>query len=305
MATKEIREFSLIGFSRKFSDENDCRERLFHMRWSNGFVCPRCGGTKYYAVSTRRTLECKECKHQTSLTAGTIMHKTRTDLLFWFWIIYLVCTDKRGVSASYISRHIGIGYKTAWLILHKIRKAMQDRDSMYKLRGIIEMDETFIGSPSEGNDKRGRGSEKAKVIISVSVKNESVYYANMNIIDSVNKENIKVVLNDNVEKNQIIKTDGWRAYKICKESGHTHFVSVISNTKEKAHNLFKWVHILAENVKAFIEGTYHGIGQKHLQSYLDEFCYRFNRRLFGDQMFDRLLKAAVLSEGITYPELKG
>jgi len=305
MATKKIRDLSLIGFSRKFSNERDCEKKLFKMKWSNGFVCPCCGSTEYYDISTRRTLECKECKHQTSLTAGAIMHKTRTDLVYWFWIIYLVCTDKRGVSASYISNRLGVGYKTAWLILHKIRKAMQDRDRLYKLSGIIEMDETFIGSPSEGDDKRGRGSEKAKVVIEVSIKNDTVYYANMNIVDSVNKENIEVLLNDNVEKNQIIKTDGWRAYNVCKELGHTHFVSVISNTKEKAHNLFKWVHILAENVKAFIEGTYHGIGQKHLQSYLDEFCYRFNRRFLGDQIFDRLLKATLLSKGITYPELRG
>ena len=126
----------------------------------------------------------------------------------------------------------------------------------------------------------------------------------MNIVDSVNKENIEALLNDNVEKNQILKTDGWSAYNICKELGHTHFVAVISNTTEKAHKLFKWVHILAENVKAFIVGTYHGIGRKHLQSYLDEFCYRFNRRFLDDQIFDRLLNAAVLSKGITFTELR-
>jgi len=298
-------DLSLVGFSRRYNSKEECEKKLFGIKWPNGFICPRCGCREYYAISTRHTLECKECKHQTSLTAGTILHKTRTDLVFWFWIIYLVCSDKRGVSASFISNHLQLSYKTAWLILHKIRKAMQDRDSLYKLTGMIEMDETFIGSPSEGNNKRGRGSEKAKVVIEVSIKNDSVFYANMNIVESVNKENIKGLLRNNVGKDQIIKTDGWKAYNVCKELGHAHIVSVISKTKEKAHKLFKWVHILAENVKAFIEGTYHGIGKKHLQSYLNEFCYRFNRRFLGNQIFNRLLKAAVLSKGITYPELKG
>ncbi len=298
-------DLSLVGFSSRFNSEEECEKKLFEIKWPDGFICPRCGCREYYAISTRHTLECKECKHQTSLTAGTILHKTRTGLLFWFWIIYLVCTDKRGVSASFISSHLQLSYKTAWLILHKIRKAMQDRDSLYKLTGMIEMDETFIGSPSEGDNKRGRGSEKAKVVIEVSIKNDTVFYANMNIVESVNKENIKGLLKNNVGNNQIIKTDGWRAYNVCKELGHTHIVSVISKTKEKAHKLFKWVHILAENVKAFIEGTYHGTGKKHLQSYLNEFCYRFNRRFLGNQIFNRLLKAAVLSKGITYPELKG
>ena len=195
-------------------------------------------------------------------------------------------------------------------MLHKIRKAMGDRDERYKLQWLIEMDETFIGASSEGNKKKGRGTEKTKVVIGVSLEEDTVYFTKMNIVDKVNKEEIKGILLKDVDENQTLKTDGWKAYSIADKLGHEHQVIKIDGSGKKAHQIFKWVHILAANLKAFIEGTLHGLDKKHLQAYLDEFCYPqlnwgLNRRFFENQLFDRLLYASITSKGITYADLRG
>jgi len=296
---------TFFEFKEKYVTESDCRDKLFKMKWSDGYVCPKCGHKEYYPIKKRHLYQCKKCRHQTSVTAGTIMHRSRTPLVKWFWAIYLVSSDKRGVSALGLSKQLSLYYKVAWLMLHKIRKAMMDRDNEYKLKWVVEMDETFIGSPSEGNPKRGRGSDKSKVIVSVSTKNDSVYFVKMDVVNKVDTINVKRIISEKVADNQVVKTDGWRAYNIANKLGHKHQVINIKRSGQKAHEIFKWVHILASNVKSFIEGTLHGLDNKHLQSYLSEFCYRFNRRFWENQLFDRLLFASVISTGLTYDDLRG
>ncbi len=298
-------EITFFEFKKKYVTESDCRDKLFKMKWSDGYVCPKCGHKEYYSIKKRHLYQCKKCRYQASVTSGTIMHRSRTPLVKWFWAIYLVSTDKRGVSAVGLSKQLSLYYKVAWLMLHKIRKAMMDRDNKYKLKWVVEMDETFIGSPSKGNKKRGRGSDKSKVIVSVSTKNDSVYFVKMDVVDKVDTENIKRIISEKVENNQVVKTDGWRAYNIANNLGHEHNVINIKKSGQKAHEIFKWVHIVASNVKSFIDGTLHGLDEKHLQSYLAEFCYRFNRRFWENQLFDRLLFASIISKGVTYDVLKG
>ncbi len=296
---------SFFEFQRKYNTEEACRDKLFHIRWQDGYVCPRCGNTTYYFHSTRKLYQCKECKYQASVTSGTIMHKTRIPLVKWFWAIYLIISDKRGISALELSKKLELRYATAWEILHKIRKAMKDRDSQYKLLGVIEMDETFIGSPSEGNENKGRGSEKVPVVVSVSTNDDKMLFAKMQVVESVNMKEIEKIIQESITKGETIKTDGLQAYKIVEKLEYTHDRQIIAGSEKKAHELLKWVHIIAGNAKAWIGGTFHGIDKKHLQSYLDEFCYRLNRRFFENQLFDRLLNASVLSKGITYAELTG
>ena len=302
---RDYEEMTFFKFKERYQTEEDCREKLFRIKWFDGYVCPKCGHNGYYEIKERNLYQCKKCRHQTSLMAGTIMHRTRTLLVKWFWAFYLISTDKRGISALGLSNKLSLHYKVAWLMLHKIRKAMGDRDERYKLQWLIEMDETFIGASSEGNKKKGRGTEKTKVVIGVSLEEDTVYFTKMNIVDKVNKEEIKGILLKDVDENQTLKTDGWKAYSIAEELGHEHQVIKIDGSGKKAHQIFKWVHILAANLKSFIEGTLHGLDKKHLQAYLDEFCYRFNRRFWENQLFDRLLYASITSKGITYADLRG
>ncbi len=298
---KRYSNLNLLEFQKRFQTEEDCREKLFELRWPDGFECPRCKGKQYYDLPKRRLYQCKECNYQVSVTTGTVMHRTRTPLLKWFWAIYLVGTDKRGLSALALSKKIGVSYWVAWTMLQKIRQGMRDRDSNYKLAGIVEMDDAFFGGTQQGGDKHGRGTSKTPVIVETSTKGEGVGYARMTVVDHVDRKTIREIVRTDIKENQRIITDGFRAYKVVGEEGHDHQREIMKNSD--VDKVLRWSHILISNAKAFLLGTFHGVNKKHLQSYLDEFCYRFNRRWAENQLFDRLLTACVTSPGIAFSEL--
>jgi transposase-like protein len=294
-------DMSLPQFQRRFRTERACRDYLFKLRWPDGFICPVCGHSQYYDLPKRNLAECKACGRQTSVTAGTVMHRTRTPLRIWFWAIFLVANDKRGLSALQVSKKLRVSYYVAWTMLHKIRRAMKDRDAGYELRGIIEMDESFFGSGA-GSDKRGRGTNKTPVVVEAATNDEAVYFARMHVVDRVDKETISQIIRKDIAERQTVKTDGLRAYGVVAEEGHQHQRKAGLSPKELKEFL-GWVHTLASNAKSYLLGTFHGIGKKHLQEYFDEFCYRFNRRFWEAQLFDRLVTACANSKGITYSEL--
>lgn len=256
-----------------------------------------------FAIESREKYECTnpDCRHQTSITAGTIFHKTRTPLSIWFWVIFLVAKDKRGVSATSVSKEFPVSYPTAWTMLHKIRKAMSDRDSHYDLSGIVEVDEGYFGTPTKGK-KRGRGTEQSKVLVSVSVNKEGKpYFAKMEVIDDLTKNTIQGTITQQIRQNSTIKTDGFRSYSRLEEKGFLH--DIVIPVDIDITEILKSVHTLISNTKAFVAGTYHGLGKKYLQKYLDEYCYRLNRRFWQSQLFDRLLTACINTHTITFPEL--
>ena len=301
MGRKRYQEMSLMQFQRRFRTEVACREHLFKSRWPDGFVCPACGHKEYYDLPRRNLVQCKACGRQTSVTAGTVMHRTRTPLRVWFWAIYLVANDKRGLSALQLSKKLEVSYYVAWTMLHKIRRGMKERDSAYELRGVIEMDDSFFGS-GVGGDKRGRGTKKTPVIIEASTHGAAVGFARMHVVEHVDADTVGYLVQKDIAEKQTIKTDGWRAYGAVKKEGHRHHKKAGMNSKE-VKEFLGWVHTLASNAKSFLLGTLHGVGKKHLQEYLDEFCYRFNRRNWEAQIFERLVTACVHSKGVTYSEL--
>lgn len=298
---KAYEKMNLLDFQTKFNTEKACKQHLYKLRWPDGFQCPKCQHQHYYNLPKRGLFECKDCGYQASLTAGTVMHKTRTPLLKWFWAIFLIATDKRGMSALALTKQINVSQYVAWTMEHKIRKAMNERDGNYQLAGLIEIDDSFFGGPDKGG-KRGRGSSKTKVVIEVATHKEAMTYAKMRKVQSISKKEIKRIIKKDVSEKQVVKTDGFRAYGVVEDLGHEHKVEDVKG--KKAHLVLKWVHILASNVKAFLKGTLHGkYKEKHLQRYLDEFCYRLNRRKWQDELFSRLLTACVGSKGIIYSEL--
>jgi len=174
-------EISFFEFQERFQSEEDCFQYLKKLRWRYGFHCPRCGHTKAYFTKTRKVFQCISCRHQTSVTAHTIFHRTHVPLKKWFWAIFLVGTDKRGCSAKRLEKLIGVHYETAWLMIHKIRKAMKDRDSFYKLNHFIEMDDSYFGGSASG--KRGRGAtNKSTVVVAVENHGSAAGYAAMEVI---------------------------------------------------------------------------------------------------------------------------
>ena len=269
---------SLATLQKKFSTEKKCREHLFKLRFPDGFVCPRCGHKEYFLITTRNLYECKSCGYQASITAGTIFHKTRTSLVKWFWAVYFVSKDKGGVSALALKKHLNISYQTAWLMLHKIRKAMEARDENYYLWLIFEKDDVIKNK--EGN----------QMVIQVALRSadRKPRFIKMRRIRSEDR----VVVIESIKKELKEKEE-----KLCKV-GYD-----ISMEEEKF--IEKWIGLIIKNLKAYLNGTYHNGCRKHLQKYIDEYTYRFNRRLWERELFNRLLFACLNAKTITYTELTG
>lgn len=293
-------------FIKKFSTEKRCIDYLIHVRWPKGFVCPHCNSTKAKFIEDRKLFQCNnpECRKQTSVTVGTIFEKTRTSILKWFWMIFLITHHKTGISVAELQRFTRIKrYQTCWLIAHKIRKAMADRNSLYKLNGLIETDDTVFGAKNVSG-KRGRGAtQKTIVIVSVEVnEKEKPVFANMTVIENMKKETVQKALNVQIEPGQKVRTDRYKSYSAVDELGHKHERILIGDPKN-ASQLLPWVHILIGNVKGIIRGVHHGVSSKYLQLYLAQYLYLFNRRFWFDQLFDRLLTACVGTKTITFAVL--
>jgi transposase-like protein len=294
---------TLIEFMKRFGTEEACREHMYRVRWPEGFVCPKCGSKdEPWNISSHHRYQCKHCNHQASVTAGTIMDKSRTPLTKWFVAIYLMGQDKRGCSALKLKRELGIAYDTAWTMSHKIRKAMGQRDAGYLLSGTVEVDDSFFGGARAGS-KRGRGTEKTAVVLGVSADEKGrCQYLKTKVLEQVNGATLSDFVTSAVQPDSRLLSDGLAAYGKLKE--HFSLEQKVFDPIAKPEHL-KWLHIIVSNAKAFILGTYHGLGDKHLQLYLDEFAFRFGRRFWQDQLFNRLLCACAHSSTFTRHDLIG
>ena len=260
---KNYAGYSLIQFQKAFSSNEACEKHLVEQRWKNGFACPQCGHDKAWYLTGRKLFDCKTCRFQTSLTAGTIFHGTKTPLVKWYWLLYHMAMNKVGVSVSEMQRILEIGqYKTAWLMAHKIRKAMADRDAGYSLAGLIEMDETFFGPKGS---KKGRGGErKSTVLCAVSLyrnkKGEDrPGFAHMQVADNASADTIEDFLDrlgcgasaeEGKQLLDAIRTDGWKSYgSAAKKKGLEHLKVVLRDPKS-AGKLLPWVHRVISNIKA-------------------------------------------------------
>ena len=282
---------TLIEFQTTFGTEEQCRQYLFEKRWSEGFICPKCNHNEYYNIICRNRYQCKACNYQASVTAGTLMDKTRTPLVKWFMAMHLMSSDKRGISALTLKSQLKISYNTAWTMCQKIRRAMGKRNDDYVLSGIIEFDDAFFGGSSEGG-KRGRGTEKTAVLVSVSLNDKGKpKNAKIDVIENVDGETIVEFAKDNIQPGSEIRTDGFPVYSPLKEEGYSLVMKKFDPKKDPNH--LHWTHIIISNAKAFITGTFHGLDKIHLQYYLDEFCFRFNRRFKPESIFNSLLNASV------------
>ena len=203
----KAKQMSFKEFRNRFAMEDDCRVYMFQERFPEGFVCPECGCKEAYYLTTRKAYQCRHCRHQTSVTSGTVMHRTHLPLTIWFWAIYLCATDKRGISAKGLARQLELSYETAWYLLVRIRKAMSDRDKNYFLNGVIEMDETYLGAPKKG--KRGRGTERKKMSVAVSKDEmDRPLFLRLQMIPDITTSTLQTVVNDHVRHGSTIECDG-------------------------------------------------------------------------------------------------
>ena len=287
------KELSLREYMNRFSSEDACVSYLIGKKWPNGFVCPKCGAKDAYYIKTRKKYQCKQCRCQTTITAHTIMHRSHLPLVLWFMAFYFVACDKRGISAVALSGKLDVCYETAWYMLMRIRKAMDAREHQYILAGQLEMDDSYFGAKVKG--KEGRGAGNQSVMVAVSKKTDGTPgFLKMRITDDVKRSSVRQFLTENIAKGSVVETDGFRSYIQPLREGYTQVAEDFD--PDSAHLL--WIHMIIGNAKAFLNGTYHGTSTKHLQLYLSEFCYRFNRRFLHGNIFDHLVSAATLSYNI-------
>ena len=290
---------SLLDLQRRFACEADCQSYLMDIRFGTGFSCPKCGSSHIGSIATRGLLQCKECRKQFSVTAGTCFHRTRTSLQEWFWAIFLVSKDKRGHSALQLSKELGIPYARAWFILQKIKMAMAHRDSRYRLSGTVELDEAYFGAPDPSG--KGRRTKRTKSFVAVSVTPDGKpRFAKIQVAQRLDSRYVAKFAAKEIEPGSLVRTDGLTIYNSL-AGAYVHEAIVAKGKPKDA--ILKWVHVVISNAKSFIDGTFHGLEAKHLQRYLDEFCYRFNRRYREEELFDRLLLACATAPQTSYDEL--
>ena len=242
------------------------------------------------------------CRHQTSVTAGTVFHRLRHPLLTLFWAVYLIATSKKGMSAMELKRKLDIrSYQTAWLLLHKIRSAMAS-SQMFPLTSDVEVDETFVGGRRPG--KRGRGAMgKTLVAAAVETNGKTMGRAYLETIDSASTDNLKSFISRNLTPGVKVTSDGFKSYGFLAE--YFQHVQINTSTNTSVDKSLPKVHIVIANLKMWLRGTYNCLPSKHLQKYLDEFIFRFNRRWNLDNIFDKLLVRCVSAPSFTYADLTG
>lgn len=288
-------------FTEMFPNDAACAAFLERLRWTEGFVCPVCQTASTPWKESCGRLLCPICHHQTSMTAGTIFDKTRTPLKIWFEAAWHLTTAKGGMSAKTLERTLGIRYRVAWTMLQRFRVAMVNTERK-PLSGNVEVDEALVGGVQQGS-KRGRGSSKSVVVIAVEIKHPKGFgRVRMRHIPDASGNSLLPFVRDVVAPGAVVFTDGWSGYNRLPEHGYTREITVLSSSGDPAHVSMPGVHRISSLLKRWILGTHQGsVDPDHLQSYLEEFTFRFNRRTSRSRglVFRRLLEQAVVTGPIT------
>jgi len=281
-------------FLNRFQTEDDCAKYIHALRWPDGFACPKCGGRKTWPTQ-RQEVRCAACNHQTSVTAGTVFEDTRKPLRLWFHVMWLMMAQKTGVSAKNLYDSHGFGsYQTVWGWLQKLRSVMV-RPGRELLNGTVEVDETYVGGTKAGT--RGRGAE-GKVLVAVAVEcaNGVLGRVRFRCVADASADSLVPFVCETVAAKSVVVTDGWGAYSSLSKHGFTHDPRKDDSGVKGEDKLLPHVHLVISLLKRWLLGTHQGaVTAEHLQGYLDEFSFRFNRRLstHRGKLFYRLVQQAV------------
>lgn len=290
---------TIAEFEKRFATENACQDYLFMLRWPDGFVCPRCQGQMNW-LTDRGLLICSVCGYHASLRAGTIFQGSRKPLQMWFRAIWWITSQKTGASALGLQRVLGLGsYQTAWTWLHKLRRAMV-RPGRDRLTGMVEVDETYIGGKKPG--KRGRGAEgKSLVLVAAQKDGRRIGRIRLRRIQDASADSLEPSVVEAVEPGAIIQTDGWSGYSGLEVHGYGH--EIVRSAGAVGEDLLPLVHRVSSLLKRWLMGTHQGaVSHEHLDYYLDEFTFRFNRRTsrYRGKLFYRLLQQAANIDPVPY-----
>jgi transposase-like protein len=293
---------NLVDLNSQYSDESECRELLKRLRWPKGISCPRCSATTISTLGTQQKYECSKCEYQFSVTSGSVFHDSHLPLEKWFLATYILTESRKGMSANQLKRMLGVTYKTAWYLCHRIRAAMVETNRP-KLTGTVEMDETYIGGVKRGG--RGPHASEKEIVIGIRKRNGELRFFHTKDTKSAT---LAQYIRENISEDvSVIITDDWVGYprammnagmhgsqhQTINHSGHVYVMgNVHTNTVESAFSL----------LKRGIMGTWHRISAKHLAAYLEEMTFRFNRRKRSDLFIDTL-RHMITAPVLTYEKL--
>ena len=299
---------NIFKFTAEFDSEESCRTHFKEERDKIGVVCQKCSNTTHYWIKSQWSYECKSCRSRTSLRSGTVMQSSKLSFLIWYKTMFLLTATKKGFSSKEIQRQLGLKrYEPVWAMVHKLRKAMGNRDDRYTLEGMIEMDEGYFTIEASENahktQKAGRGSKtKSNVMImaestvledieSGKVERQCRYFK-AKVLEDHKADGTDITFENGIDKEQtIVFTDKSTSYVNIADYVELHISEKSNETPTK--ETFKWVHITISYAKRNFAGNYHKIKKKYLQLYMNEFIYKLNRRYFGEKIFDRLVIANI------------
>lgn len=298
---------NIFSFTAHFDSEEACRNHFKEERDKIGIICEKCGHTEHFWIKSRWSYECKHCRHRTSLRSGTIMQSSNLPFLVWYKTMFLMSTTKKGFSSKEIQKQLGLKrYEPVWAMVHKLRKAMGNRDDRYTLEGMIELDEGYFTVESSQVEKdkgiRGRGAAgKSNVAImaestpledlETGKTSKQCRYFKAKVLNDHKPDNINNTVKESIDEKSIVFTDKSTSYVDIADYVELHFTE--KSDKNTTTETLRWVHITISNAKRNLLGNYHKIKGKYLQLYLNEFVYKLNRRYFGDRIFERLVIANI------------
>ncbi len=287
-----FKSLSIFEFQSKFVDDDSCYAYLADLKWKDGYQCPKCKNTKYCKGVDKYERQCTKCAYLESPTAGTLFHKVKFSILKAFWIIYYVSTSKKGIASTELSRKLELRQKTCWLFKQKVMQAMASRGNN-PLLGKVEVDEFVVGQQEEGVVGR-KNKDKRLVVIAIekSKKGATRIYAKR--IDRSTKKNLKTFMDENISTNASITTDAWSSYRSLEKE----MPNLTTEKSTKKGSNFSIMHRVIMGFKSWLRGT-HGHA-KHLQYYLDEYCYRYNRNKMKEGIFDNLLNRMLNHQPMPY-----
>jgi hypothetical protein len=299
---------NFVEFVKKFPTEDSCIKHFKLIKESKGIVCKRCGSAHHRWNKFHKSHDCSRCGYRTTLKSGTVMESSNLPYRYWLYAIFLMTMTKKSISAAEMQRQLGHKrYEPIWLMMHKLRLVMGMRDDKYDLQGIVELDDAFFKTHSDDTTdeptKRGRGSQnRSKVLVMAKVdpkkgrpkkhkKSSAFRYVKMVVIPDSSAETMNEVVEGRINESATIKSDGWQGFARIKEVTAKHIIKIVP--PKEASKVLPWVHTMISNAKRNLLGINHKIKDDYLQNYLDEFCYKTNRRYFNSHLFERLMDAAM------------
>src|SRR5919199_2349023 len=293
---RAMKGLSEAAFRERFGTEEACRTALYGMRWREGLTCPACGGRSFCQPRTRKLFQCDRCKRQVRLTAGTVFQDTKPPLTAWFAAIYHLTRSKGGIGSIELGRRLGVKQGTAWLMEHKLMRAMAAREAAKpKLAGRVEVDDAYLGGERSGGE-RGRGAAgKTPIIAAVETTPERrPKRLRLSVVEGFRKKEVERVAKRDLAAGADVVSDGLSCWPAVEKAGCSHHPMVTGSGKRAAGwTPFRWLNTTLGNVETALAGTYHRVSPKHAQAYLTSYASRFDRRYQLDSIVERLAWAAV------------